>query len=154
MKLQLSGTGVLAIVGVAVAGLVLWRAKGAVSSLADGVGRTVADVAGAVGTAMNPTSPDNLAYRGVSAAGGAIVTDPAGPGKNADGSWSLGGFVYDVFHDDPVTSWTPPPSPSGLSWSTQGGQFNNPSAYVAPTPAYSDAGPDYAIPGMPDYFAP
>jgi hypothetical protein len=51
-----------------------------------------------VGAALDPTASTNLAYRGVNAVGGAIVTDPAGPGKNADGTWSLGGAIFDWFH--------------------------------------------------------
>jgi hypothetical protein len=51
-----------------------------------------------VPNAINPASPDNIINRGVSAVGGAIVTSPDGPGKNADGSWSLGAWLYDVTH--------------------------------------------------------
>lgn len=48
--------------------------------------------------AFNPASPNNVVYGGVNAIGGALVTDPEGPGKNADGSWTLGGWAYDVLH--------------------------------------------------------
>lgn len=47
---------------------------------------------------VNPMSPENLAYTGVNAAGGAIFTDPEAAGKNADGSWSLGGALFDLFN--------------------------------------------------------
>lgn len=44
---------------------------------------------------VNPLSRDNAAYSGVNALGNAIYTDPDAPGKNADGSWSLGGAIFD-----------------------------------------------------------
>ncbi|HEX7890291.1 MAG TPA: hypothetical protein VF522_13100 [Ramlibacter sp.] len=49
-------------------------------------------------TTLNPLSTDNAAYTGINRVGGALVTAPDGPGKNADGSWSLGGWLYDVTH--------------------------------------------------------
>lgn len=49
---------------------------------------------------VNPLSPDNAANRTVNAIGGALVTDPAGPGKNADGSWTLGGAIFDWLNPD------------------------------------------------------
>lgn len=55
---------------------------------------------------INPLSSENAAYASVSAVGGALVTEPDGPGKNADGSWSLGGWVYDVLHGDKVGMMT------------------------------------------------
>jgi hypothetical protein len=48
--------------------------------------------------ALNPADPRNLAYSAVNSIGGAIVTDPAGAGKNADGSWSLGGALFDILN--------------------------------------------------------
>lgn len=48
--------------------------------------------AGAVGDAVNPTSDQNLAYRGVNAIGAAVSGDP---------SWSLGSWLYDVFNPPP-----------------------------------------------------
>jgi hypothetical protein len=56
------------------------------------------DAAGVVGNAINPVNQNNVFYSGVNAVGGAIVQDPAGPGKNADGSWTLGGWLFDVTH--------------------------------------------------------
>jgi hypothetical protein len=49
-------------------------------------------------THLDPTDPNNVAYSTVNTWGGAVVTDPTGPGKNADGSWTLGGWLYDVTH--------------------------------------------------------
>lgn len=56
------------------------------------------NAASALGNAVNPANPNNVAYSTVNTWGGAVVTDPAGPGKNADGSWTLGGWLYDVTH--------------------------------------------------------
>jgi hypothetical protein len=51
-----------------------------------------------IAAGLDPLNPDNIVNQGVSAVGGSLVTDPAGPGKNADGSWTLGGWLYDVTH--------------------------------------------------------
>lgn len=49
--------------------------------------------------ALDPTSDKNLAYTGVNALGNAVAsTDPDAAGRNADGSWTLGGWLYDVTH--------------------------------------------------------
>lgn len=50
------------------------------------------------GDKFNPLSPENAAYSGVNALGSQVITSPTGPGKNADGSWSLGGFLFDVLN--------------------------------------------------------
>ncbi|MFZ3221287.1 MAG: hypothetical protein WA174_14715 [Rhodoferax sp.] len=55
-------------------------------------------VAGGVANAVNPLNHDNVFAGTVNQVGNILVTDPTGPGKNADGSWSLGGWVYDVTH--------------------------------------------------------
>lgn len=55
---------------------------------------------------INPVDRDNVAYTGVNAVGGSLVTDPAGPGKNADGTWSFGAWIYDVTHGDQVGQMT------------------------------------------------
>lgn len=49
------------------------------------------DAAAAVGQAVDPTSDKNLAYRGVNAVGGALT---------GDDSFSLGGWFYDLTHDE------------------------------------------------------
>lgn len=89
MKLQLNASAVLALAGVTVAGLVLWR-----------VGKAAPQAIKDAANAVNPLNPDNVFAGGVNAVGGAIVTDPAGPGKNADGGWSLGAWLYDVTSGD------------------------------------------------------
>ena len=68
-----------------------------------GVAYAIYKLKGAIESgAVNPADPNNIANRGVNAIGGALVTDPQGPGKNADGSWSLGGWIFDVLHPGTV----------------------------------------------------
>lgn len=66
--------------------------------LATRAARAAVDAAGTVGQAINPVNPNNVFYGGVNAVGGALVTEPDGPGKNADGSWTLGGWIFDITH--------------------------------------------------------
>lgn len=49
----------------------------------------IADAAGAVVDAVNPASPENLAYRGVNGIGAALTGEE---------SFTLGGWIYDVTH--------------------------------------------------------
>lgn len=84
--------------------------------------QAIADAANAI----NPTNPDNIFATGVNSVGGAIVSEPDGAGKNADGSWTLGGWVYDVTHpgwaDDatkPVTTSTQQ-QPQGVQYDAMG----------------------------------
>lgn len=51
-----------------------------------------AGAAAAVGNAVNPTSDQNLAYRGTNSVGAVLSGDP---------SWNLGGWIYDVTHPQP-----------------------------------------------------
>lgn len=105
MKLEIGAGAVLAVAGLGVLGLVAWRAA------RDGTLSKAANL-------VNPASPDNLVYQGVNAVGGGLVTDPAGPGKNADGSWSLGGFLYDWTHPDAFNTDRPRyPSTGGATGS-------------------------------------
>lgn len=50
--------------------------------------------------ALNPFNQDNAAASIVNKAGAILVTAPDGSGKNADGSWTLGGWLYDTFNPD------------------------------------------------------
>lgn len=54
----------------------------------------------AVGTAINPTSDRNLAYRGVNAIGAAVS------GRD---SFSLGSWIYDLTHEDANLASNPKP---------------------------------------------
>lgn len=64
------------------------------------VGGVATAAAGAVLEGINPASTNNVIYRGTNWIGNNVVTNPEGPGKNADGSWSLGGFLYDITHPE------------------------------------------------------
>lgn len=79
------------------------------------------------GQSFNPTSSQNLAYTGVNALGNAIV-DATGPGRNGDGSWTLGGFIYDVTHADPFTPIAPaaPAAPAYVPPSTVQDDYGTP----------------------------
>lgn len=90
---------VLLLGAVGAAGYVAWRAYGAGAGALGSVGRAVGEAAGTVGGWVNPAADTNLAYRGVNAVGGALA-GPTGAGVNADGSWSLGGWLFDTFNPD------------------------------------------------------
>ena len=60
--------------------------------------RGVVTGAKAVGEAIRPTNPDNIFARGVNAVGD-ILDD----GQD-DGSFSLGGFIFDVFNPEAPNS--------------------------------------------------
>lgn len=89
MKVQVGATGVLALGALAAAAGVAYLAwtKGP------------AAVKGAL-NAVNPLNHDNVFATSVNDYGATIVTTPDGNGKNADGSWSLGGWLRDVTSDD------------------------------------------------------
>lgn len=113
---NLTAGGALALLGVAVAGALAWRAYKAPPG------------------SFDPTSRDNLAYRGVNGVGASIFTEPTDPGKNADGSWTLGGFVYDALHGmpDPLKDHAQPAivlpdlsrTPDGAQFDAMGNRVN------------------------------
>lgn len=76
-----------------VGGYLLWKASKAAGAAAG----AVADAVGNGLQAVNPTNPDNIFAEAVNSAGDAIIS-PDGPGRNADGSWTLGGWVFDIFN--------------------------------------------------------
>lgn len=100
VQLQLTPGAVAVGVGVLVGGFLLWRASKVAGEVAGAAVETAKDAAWAV----TPWNQENVFYGLANDAGGAIVTDPAGPGKNADGSWTLGGWFYDITH--PATAPT------------------------------------------------
>lgn len=84
-RLELSATAVLALAGLAVAGLVAWRVYS--------TGRQVAELAGdVIARDLNPASADNLVNRAVSNVGASLTGDP---------NWTLGGAIFDLTHNDP-----------------------------------------------------
>lgn len=90
---------VLLLASVGAAGYLAWRAYSAGAGALGSVGAAVSGAAGTVGGWVNPTADTNLAYRGVNAVGSALA-GPTGAGANADGSWSLGGWLFDVINPD------------------------------------------------------
>ena len=90
-------------------------------------GQAVAELAASAGevvdsviVGVNPANPENWANRGVTAAGSYIVS-PEGPGRNADGSWTLGGAIFDLLNPGWATGLSGPTplassSSSSSSW--------------------------------------
>lgn len=82
--------------GVALAALLYLKLKGA-GDVGRGVGGGTVDlVTGVIGgaydalpSAVKPSSPDNIVYRGVNGIGGAI---------SGERDWTLGGWIYDITH--------------------------------------------------------
>lgn len=74
------GLGVIAFGGIA---MLIYTAKSKLSNMA-----------GVAANELNPASPNNVIYHTVNDTFGSST----GPGANADGSWSLGGWFYDVTH--------------------------------------------------------
>lgn len=87
--------------GVLVGGFVLWRASQAAGAAAG----AVVDAVGTAAQAVNPFNNDNIFASGVNAAVGAVMSQGGDTvaGMNADGSWSLGGYIYDMTHRDAMT---------------------------------------------------
>lgn len=82
------------------AGLLWWgyrKTLGVASSAVESVQETLGEVADAVIVGTNPVNPENWINRAVTAAGTAVAGG-SGPGANADGSWTVGGWLYDVTH--------------------------------------------------------
>lgn len=53
---------------------------------------------------LNPMNDQNIVYSGVNSVGGYLAGDTSG-------SWTLGGAIYDAFHDDPFAPPKPPTLP-------------------------------------------
>lgn len=77
------------------------RASGAVGDAIggafDAAGAAVSDVADAIIIGTNPINPDNWANRAATAIGDTLVSD-TGPGRNLDGSWTVGGAAFDLLN--------------------------------------------------------
>lgn len=104
--------------GVLVAAYVVRKASTAASDAAgaawDATSQAVRDGAWAV----TPWNQENVIYKG--------VNNTLFP----DGNDTLGTWIYDLLHPEPSPPMYVPDSPA---WNTQGGQWNNPSAYTAPS---------------------
>lgn len=98
------GVGMLALGWV---GYKAWsKAGAAVDAVGDFVGN-LPEVAQEAAQSINPTNPENIFYSSVNKVGGAVTSD-TGPGRNADGSWTLGGWIYDVTHPSEPTATAKP----------------------------------------------
>ena len=89
--------------GIGLAVYLVRRTSGAAGEAIDRARAALADTADAVIIGTNPVDPNNYANRAVTAVGGALVSD-TGPGRNADGSSTVGGWLYDITHADPMKS--------------------------------------------------
>lgn len=92
------GVGVLLLGGAA---MLIYTAKSKASNLL-----------GQAANAVNPISPDNVVYHTVNETFG----DSTGAGANADGSWSLGGWLYDVTHPQTAFARDNITNPNAATW--------------------------------------
>ena len=79
--------------------VVYQRTVGAAGKAAAAAAAQAGRVADAVIVGVNPANPGNWVNQAAIATGSAIVGD-TGPGRNADRSWTVGGWLYDVTHPD------------------------------------------------------
>lgn len=85
-------------------GLVLYlvrRSGDALAGAVDAVSAQAGEVADSIIVGVNPSNPSNWINQAVTSAGDAVVSSE-GPGRSLNGSWSLGAWLYDVTHADPV----------------------------------------------------
>jgi hypothetical protein len=126
MRLAIGGGAVLAVAAVAAAGYAAWRLS------KDGHGAVAA-----VGDAINPLNPNNVFARGADSVASQLA------GRDT----TLGGEIRAWVSDDDkriqaMLNGTDAPRYEAPQWSTDRGQFNNPSAYQVPiTDPYG--GPSY-----------
>ena len=95
----------LAAAGVGLVWYALRQSRAAVSGALSAVGDAAREAADSVVVGTNPTNANNWINRGVTAAGSAAVSAD-GPGRNADGSWTVGGWLYDITHANPIDART------------------------------------------------
>lgn len=91
MKIALNGTAVLAVAAVAAVGVIVWRGSKIAGQAVD----TITEAADKV----NPANPDNVVNQAVT-----------GIGKTVTGNenWTLGGWIYDMTHSDPLVMYAKP----------------------------------------------
>jgi hypothetical protein len=82
------------VLGAAALGLLVYAARKVATATGDALTQAQALAVGAV-QYVNPADSGNIVNRGVTKIGDMAVSD-TGPGRNADGSWTLGGFLYDI----------------------------------------------------------
>lgn len=81
--------------GAAVVGVAVYGLRKVSTWAAPGLG-AVGEV---LSTGLNPASDQNYAYQGTNAVLDTVVSND-GPGRNADGSITLGGWLFDIFNPD------------------------------------------------------
>ncbi len=101
----------LAVAGVAALYYAWSKVSNAAGNAIDGIGQAATAAGGAILTGINPGNADNLVNKTVTAIGSSVVTDPNGAGKNADGSWTVGGWLFDVTHPGWQTAINAPVPP-------------------------------------------
>jgi hypothetical protein len=138
---NVTATGALALAGVAAAAFIVWQVsrKGGAASLGQQAGGALVDAADGVasgvvfgiGDRVGVPRTDAQACAAAKARGDlweASKLCPAGDFLSA--IWTRAATGIDAFAiDGPSTTYTAPEP----DWSTQGGQWNNPSAYTAPS---------------------
>lgn len=99
------------------AALAIWAARKAAGAASNAAGQAW-DAAKEGAWAVTPWNNENIVYQTVN------------NGLFPDGSDTLGTWLYGALHPAPEPAPYVPDSPA---WNTQGGKWNNPSAYTAPT---------------------
>jgi len=99
-------------VGAAVVGGLLYLVQKVAGSASAALGDVVDTVTESAATTFNPASPENFVYKGANAIGEA-VTSPDSSGRNADGSFTWGGWLYDVTHPGTVAQIKEITAPAG-----------------------------------------
>ena len=113
------------------------------------VGRKTLQGAATVANAVNPLNQNNVFAGSVNALGGQLVTDPNGAGKNADGSWTLGGWLFDITH--PATA----KEVAGMSGTVQKKNISDPALFTPADNTSVPAAYDYGqVDGMGNYVGP
>lgn len=102
---------VLKIVGIIGAGVVAYKFASALKQAGGDVAVAVKKV---VTEDLNPVSDKNLAYTAVNSVGSSLT---------GDSSFSLGSWIYDKLHTDPLA--TPPTTNDASNVSTQGKQITS-----------------------------
>ena len=82
--------------GVALAWYLVKRAQGAVASATEAASKALSQAVDSVVAGVNPASQSNYVYTGINNLGGSLT----GQGSN----FTVGGWLYDVTHPDPVHS--------------------------------------------------
>ena len=116
--------------GIGLAVYLVRRTTGALGEGLDQARKVLEETADGIIIGTNPVNPENYANRAVTAAGSAIV-GATGPGRNADGSWTPGAWLFDVTHPAWSTA-SATPAASGAQASLVN-QYDGAGNYLGPT---------------------